>query len=159
MVHTAWEQLPQRFATIELDAFVVMPNHFHAVVHVGTPLVGALPMEDALGPVAQTDRAPTRGAPTNPTLGQILGAFKSLTTNEYRRGVRDHGWPPYPGRLWQRNYYEHIIRTEESLVQIQDYLLLNPQRWEWDAENPERRGEDDFDRWLAQLARRPERNP
>ena len=129
-----------------------MPNHFHAiVVIVGAPLVGALPPPDVPGPVAQPDRAPTRGAPTSPALGHVVGAFKSLTTAEYGRGVRDLGWPPFHGRLWQRNYYEHIIRSEESLEQIRDYILMNPQRWEWDRENPERRQEDDFHRWLARF--------
>jgi putative transposase len=156
MVQRAWDQLPQRFTSLELDASVVMPNHFHAIiVFVGAPLVGALP--DDVPPLvdasdsARPDRAPTRGAPTTATLGAVVGAFKSLTTNEYGRGVRDLGWPPFQGRLWQRNYYEHIIRSEESLVQIRDYIFMNPQRWEWDSENPDRRQEDDFDRWLAQF--------
>jgi REP element-mobilizing transposase RayT len=156
MIQPAWDQLPQRFARLELDASVVMPNHFHAsIVLVGAPLVGALPddvppLVDASDP-AQPDRAPTRGAPTRTTLGEVVGAFKSLTTNQYGRGVRDLGWPPFQGRFWQRNYYEHIIHSEESLVQIRDYIFMNPQRWQWDSENPDRRQEDDFDPWLAQF--------
>lgn len=66
--------MPQRFPTIELDAHIVMPNHFHAIVVIAAPLVGA------------PDRAEAsiRDAPTaNPSLGDVIGAFKSVTTNEY----------------------------------------------------------------------------
>jgi hypothetical protein len=71
-------------------------------------------------------------------LPDVVHRFKSLATARYRQGVAQNRWPPFPGRLWQRNYYEHIIRGEESLVQIQDYIILNPTRWELDRENPER---------------------
>ena len=52
-----------------------------------------------------------------------------MTTNAYIRGVRDHDWPPFPGRLWQRNYYEHIIRSETTIDAIREYLHTNPLRW------------------------------
>jgi len=139
MVQASWEQLPQRFP-IELDAYVVMPNHFHAIVIiVGAPLVGA---PDRAG----TRRAGTRPAPT--MLGDIIGAFKSITTNECIRGVREFNWPHFDKRLWQRNYYEHVIRNEEALNRIREYILNNPLRWMLDRENPECQGEDEFDRWL-----------
>jgi hypothetical protein len=57
--------------------------------------------------------------------------------------------------LWQRSYYEHVIRTEESLSRIREYIATNPLRWQLDWENPERQGEDEFDRWLATFKRRP----
>jgi len=59
-------------------------------------------------------RTGTRPAPTG--LGNIVGAFKSITTPEYIRGVKQHGWAPFPGKLWQRNYYEHIIRNENKYL-------------------------------------------
>jgi len=86
-----------------------------------------------------------------PYLGDIIGAFKSMTTNEYIRGVRQFRWTPFPGRLWQRNYYEHIIRNEDELNRIRGYIVDNPLRWHLDRENPERVGEDEFDRWLDNL--------
>ncbi|MFH1090911.1 MAG: hypothetical protein V1742_05005, partial [Pseudomonadota bacterium] len=58
------------------------------------------------------------------------------TTKEYIRGVREDGWPPFPGRLWQRNYYEHVIRTDEEFNRICEYILANPLLWEMDRENP-----------------------
>ena len=59
-----------------------------------------------------------------------------MTTNEYIRGVKISGWPPFAGKLWQRNYYEHIIRNEESLNRIREYIANNPLQWELDRENP-----------------------
>ena len=62
--------------------------------------------------------------------------FKTMTTNEYMRGIKTFGWTPFRGRLWQRNYYEHIVRDEVSLNRIRQYILDNPARWEFDRENP-----------------------
>lgn len=92
---------------------------------------------------------------TGPTIGQIVGAFKSLTTIEYIRGVRQHGWPGFDKHLWQRNYHEHIVRDEPSLNRIREYIATNPERWEFDRENPERRAEDAFDGWLRSQGERP----
>ena len=69
-------------------------------------------------------------------LGDVVGAYKSLATVEYVRGAEGLGWPPFPGRLWQRNYYEHIVRNDESLRRIRRYVLDNPARWSFDRENP-----------------------
>jgi REP element-mobilizing transposase RayT len=65
-----------------------------------------------------------------------------MTTNEYIRGVKQSGWPPFRGRLWQRNYYEHIIRNDQSLHCIRQYIAENPLRWHLDRENPDRTGID-----------------
>jgi hypothetical protein len=59
-----------------------------------------------------------------------------MTTNEYMRGVKTLGWPAFRGRLWQRSYYEHIIRHEKSLNRIRQYILDNPAHWDADRENP-----------------------
>jgi REP element-mobilizing transposase RayT len=62
--------------------------------------------------------------------------FKTMTTNAYIRGVRQSNWPPYPGRLWQRIYYERIIRNEDELTAIREYIRQNPMKWADDEENP-----------------------
>ena len=72
-----------------------------------------------------------------PTVGDVVGAFKSLTTVLYIHGVKQSGWPAFRGRLWQRNFHEHIIRNEESLNRIRQYILNNPACWESDEENPQ----------------------
>ena len=134
MVQEVWWGLSQRFAGVEVGSMVVMPNHLHGVIAlyepVGAPLVGA----QSRGNRATVDnRATTRVAPT---LGSVVGAFKSLTTVEYVRGVRARGWAPFRGRLWQRNYYEHIVRGDKSLERIEQYILDNPANWYLDKENP-----------------------
>jgi REP element-mobilizing transposase RayT len=74
------------------------------------------------------------GAPAR--LGDVVGAFKSLATIGYIDGVKTEGWPAARGRLWQRNYYEHVIRDEGALNRIRRYVDDNPARWEFDDENP-----------------------
>jgi REP element-mobilizing transposase RayT len=136
MVSTEWDALLGRFPGVDLDAFVVMPNHIHGIivfatrVSVGAPLVGA----QGVAPNRVIDnRATTRVAPT---LGDVVGAFKSRVTVEYTRGVKTKGWPTFRRRLWQRNFYEHIIRNEASLNHIRQYILDNPARWAFDRDNP-----------------------
>ncbi len=150
MILAEWEKLPQRFNNIELHEFVVMPNHFHGIVEiitpVGAPLVGAQISgahddvnNDAAhagdGPAANVG-APTRGAPTEGpmrvTVGEMMGAFKSITTLEYINGANNLDWEPFAGKLWQRNFYEHIIRNEISYYKIFDYIINNPARWKDD---------------------------
>jgi REP element-mobilizing transposase RayT len=115
MIETVWRELPRRFSRIDVDSAIVMPNHFHGIVLVGAPLVGAL----GVGQMDR-DRATTRVAPTG--LGAVIGAFKSITTNAYIRGVGHSGWCSFERRLWQRGYYEHIIRNDASLNRIRWYI-------------------------------------
>jgi len=124
MVETEWLKLHERFNNIELHEFVVMPNHFHAILEtVGATLV-----------VAQNDVETQNGqpqgiAPTSKTIGNMVGAFQSIVTVEYIRGVKTLGWQPFNGKLWQRNYYEHIIRNEQSHQTISKYIINNPSKW------------------------------
>jgi putative transposase len=70
------------------------------------------------------------------TIGDAMDWFKTMTTNEYIRGVKTWGWEPFNGKLWQRNYYEHIIRTDESYQRIANYIENNPANWDRDSLNP-----------------------
>jgi len=89
-------------------------------------------------PAQNGDGATTSGATTRvaPTVGDIVGAFKSITTVRYIHGVKHYGWLPFRGRLWQRNYFEQIIRNDETLNRIREYILNNPLQWALDRENP-----------------------
>jgi REP element-mobilizing transposase RayT len=69
-------------------------------------------------------------------LPDVVHRFKTLTTKRYADGVKQSGWTPFSGRVWQRNYYEHIIRNEESLNRIRQYILDNPAKWAMDRNNP-----------------------
>jgi len=143
MVSDVWCALPDRFPTVALDAFVIMPNHIHGVIVINdeaTPIndkdvVGA-GLVPALDVVPVNERATTRVAPT---LGDVIGAYKSVGTVQYTRAVNTHGWMPFHRRLWQRNYYEHVIRNAESLSHIRRYILDNPQRWHEDRYNTNER--------------------
>ncbi|MGB9853103.1 MAG: transposase, partial [Candidatus Kapaibacteriota bacterium] len=62
-------------------------------------------------------------------LHKIVQWFKTMTTNEYIRNVKNNGWEPFDKKLWQRNYYEHIIRNEKELNKIREYIINNPLNW------------------------------
>jgi len=149
-VTDGWESLPGRFQNLDLDSFVIMPNHVHGII--------VLSGRETERAIDGTGRATTRVAPTvldgfemndrtdkpagaplvgaQASLGDAIGAFKSMTNVEYIRGVRSKGWPTFPGKIWQRNYYEHIVRNEESLSRIRDYITNNPREWLNDENNP-----------------------
>ncbi|MFA5874252.1 MAG: transposase [Anaerolineales bacterium] len=129
MINKIWLSLSERFPKIEVDTFQLMPNHFHGIlmVHdVGATLVVAPDL------LIAPDRAGTRPAPT---IGKMIGAFKSITTHEYILGVNAHGWVPFNQRFWQRNYYEHIIRNQAAHERIANYIFSNPANWGDDEEN------------------------
>jgi REP element-mobilizing transposase RayT len=222
IITSAWLGMESRFPQVQLDEFVIMPNHFHAIISVGATLVVAPDMvtreqgvgatlvvahdvvahevvapdvvapeqgvgatlvvahdvvahevvapdvvareqgvgatlvvaHDVVAPeqgvgatlvvahevVAPEQRAGTSPAPTNAivktTLGDIVGAFKSIATHEYILAVRRGNLPPFAGKIWQRNYYEHIIRNERDWERIRQYIRENPARWAEDMENP-----------------------
>ena len=122
MIQSVWDELPQHYPGMDVDAFVVMPNHIHGIILLTPDKTGQ----------------PQGVAPTM-SLMDVVHRFKSLTTARYRQGVVQRRWQPFPGRLWQRNYYEHIIRHEEALNRAREYIVLNPLRWYLDRENPENR--------------------
>ncbi len=147
MVRRVWDGIPDRFPSVEMDAFVVMPNHVHGVIFihqphtpsVGASLVGALTTGDVLTTGdARNDTKATTGV--SPALGDVVGAYKSLTTLDYGKGVRETDWPPFHKRLWQRDYYERIIRNESETALAREYIANNPMKWELDRENPARTG-------------------
>ena len=109
MVSVEWLALSARFPSIILDEFVVMPNHFHGIINISPD------------------------AADNPTLGKIIGAFKSIVNNNYITGVENQCWTPFDKRLWQRNYYEHIVRDDFALQKIQQYIRDNPLTWQTDS--------------------------
>lgn len=130
MLQSQWEALPERFAHVELDEYVVMLYHFHGILVIKSE-------------GATTKRATTRAAPTNnnahgddPALGDIIGAWKSIVTDEYIRGVRQLDWEAFCRKLWQRNYWEHIVRDEPDLNRIREYIICNPGKWESDENHP-----------------------
>lgn len=118
MVHAVWREIPQHCPAYEIDEFIVMPDHIHGVVF-------ARDVEDAR---YHDYRAAARGErPSNrATLFDFMHRLKSLTTARYRHGVEQEGWPRFDGRVWQREYYEHIVRYGGDLERIRAYIRDNP---------------------------------
>lgn len=130
MVENKWLKLPERFKNIQLHEYVVMPNHFHAILEiVGATLVVAQNDNDVQIEMDTQKGQPKGIAPTGKTVGDMVGAFQSIVTVEYIRGVKTLGWTPFNGKLWQRNYYEHIIRNEKSYLTISNYIINNAEKW------------------------------
>lgn len=149
---TMWQRIPRHFPHVELDEWVVMPNHIHGIIVI----------MDAVGATHSTNAASTAEAgsqyvtpssakrasgnaspipassmppigPPSGSLGAIVGNFRSVTARRINRVRKTPGV-----RVWQRNYYEHIIRNERALDGIRQYIRDNPARWAEDRENPNR---------------------
>ncbi len=160
IVQAEWQRLAERFPTIRLDAFAVMPNHVHGIITiVGVALAAARAMarsgdaalavargadpaggDDGGNPVA-TPSGPAVGraaARAAPTLGAIVGAFKSLSDRRCRQVFA----MAHPGRrfghLWQRNYHDHIVADAGELDRIRRYIRVNVDRWTTDGDDPAR---------------------
>jgi len=121
---------------------MVMPNHIHGIVIIRpeTPTVGAPPRARPSDSGQARGPAPTSNETANDrvetSLSDLVHRFKTLTTKRYVDGVKQAAWPEFPARLWQRNYYEHIIRNEPDLSRIREYIVNNPLQWHLDRENP-----------------------
>lgn len=123
--------IPNHFNNAELDEFVVMPNHLHAII--------VLRDSDGRGAI---NRAPTKGGfagNNNPmgkhSLGEVIRWYKGRCAFEIHKINSVFSWQP--------DYYEHIIRNEQSLQRIREYIQNNPMQWELDVENPRREKHDD----------------
>jgi putative transposase len=130
-VEACWRRLPRHFVGIELDACVVMPNHLHGVIIIG----GSAALEGTDQWLAADELGGPSTHGTRPgSLGAIVQNFKSVSTRRVNQMNGTHG-PP----LWQRNYYERVIRNERELNNVREYIEENPSRWQFDEENPDNR--------------------
>jgi REP element-mobilizing transposase RayT len=112
-VRAVWEEIPAFYPGVGIDHFIVMPDHFHGIiVLLSTIIVGAV----GAGPRAC------------PNLPDVIRRFKTKKTKRYYDGVKGSGLPAIRGRLWQRNYYERIVRNQRALDRIRQYIDQNPQR-------------------------------
>ncbi len=141
IVQAHWHDLSSRYPSIDLDAFVVMPDHIHGIIvlndhpaHTTVPIGNGHPTHTTV-PDGRDGACPIRPPTLNPvrppTLSEIIGAYKSLSTRAInaQRGT--------PGaRIWQRGFYEHVIRNEVALAKIREYIGNNPMQWALDHGNP-----------------------
>jgi REP element-mobilizing transposase RayT len=164
-----WLRIPRHFPHVQLDAWVVMPNHVHGILVITGDTCRGEASPETLSPTnpmvsggtGSAEQAvaedasplPQRRAGLAPgSLGAIVGNFKSVTA---RRINRLRGTPGAP--VWQRNYYEHVVRDERALNAIRQYIADNPARWAWDTYNPAATGPDPQAAELWRLLQEPTR--
>jgi len=109
-------ELENKFKNIELNEYIIMPNHIHLIIFI---MVGANLYVCPIG------------------IQRIIQWLKTMTTNECIRNVKQNDWKRFDRKLWQKNYYDRIIRNEKELDKIRKYILENPLKWELDKNNPE----------------------
>jgi REP element-mobilizing transposase RayT len=120
-VQSVWQDLPTHYPNLDIDAFIVMPDHFHGIVVI-QPSVGAI--QESPLPMTQSER---RGM----TLPKLVGRFKMQTAKIINASATTPGQP-----LWQRNYWERILRDDRECAAVRRYIRENPQRWQARAEAP-----------------------
>jgi REP element-mobilizing transposase RayT len=133
IVERCWLEIPDHHPMVQLDEWVIMPNHLHAIVVLADDRV-----HDCRGEVTSPNREGAETAPLRKrTLGQVVAYFKYQTAKAINQARSTPG-----ASVWQRNYYEHVIRNEDDLTQIRQYILDNPVQWDRDEENPDRKTND-----------------
>jgi REP element-mobilizing transposase RayT len=129
MIEKWCNDLHQKFHEISIHEYIVMPNHFHVIIENHDKTSVGADLCVCPNDVASTI---TQGGHTGPPLHTVIQWFKTMTTNEYIRGIKNDGWMPFEKRLWQRNYYEHIIRNYDDYQRIAKYITNNPRTWKDD---------------------------
>ncbi len=138
IVRKCWDDMPEHFSGVEIDQHVIMPNHFHGIVSIvgaGSPRPG-LARNVIKNQIINCGETPeNQGGETPPlrgvTLGQIVGYFKYQSTKLINQQRNNPGAP-----VWQRNYYERVIRDEAEWHAIRQYMIDNPIKWAEDENHP-----------------------
>ncbi len=133
IVEATWHDLPNHISGIELDKFIVMPNHIHgiiAIVGAGSKPARAACVHNSIKLVSK----PAHTRSTNTALSEIVRQLKTFSARRINKTRKQ----PMP--VWQRNYYEHVIRDELSFNRIREYIINNPLQWEFDENNPANKG-------------------
>ncbi|MBT1072789.1 transposase [Geobacter chapellei] len=143
-VDACWQSIANHFPNVQLDEFVIMPNHFHGIMNI-VGHVGAKQGSSASpgfgiegnnvgncnkGEAGEAIASPLRDGTVSGSLGAVIQNFKSISTRKINKIRNNPGCP-----VWQRNYYEHIIRSESDLTNIRQYIANNPLKWDMDDNN------------------------
>ena len=144
LVMKCWETIPGHFPHVRTDEFIIMPNHVHGIVFVNNCRGEVSSPDSIIIKSTQQGGEPSGGAGTSEgveapplrkiTLGRIVAYFKYQTAKQINQNRNTPGTP-----VWQRNYYEHIIRDEKELQAIREYIRYNPLNWDEDEEKPKGR--------------------
>lgn len=132
-------ELKNKYPDIDFGEYVVMPNHFHCIIETVTRNDGSGRVVEKGGhgdrdkqPQRTSDKYGPDNQQFNATIGRMLDWFKTMSTNDYIRGVKTFNWQRFDSKLWQRNYWEHIIRDQQSYENISGYIVDNPAKWKDD---------------------------
>ena len=144
IAYNEWAALQERFPNFDLDVFQIMPNHMHGIIVIthnmartDGPNIPHIPVREPLAVCQNIQNgeilavSPTCDDTSNLiTVGAIVGAYKSIVNNKCLDLCKAQNTKM--GKLWQRNYYEHIIRNERAYSNISKYILENPIKWDGD---------------------------
>ena len=133
IVNECWREIPVHFPGVELPIHVVMPNHLHGVLVFHTRARHAVPLQIDLGAASLASDVEAFGTPRERSIPTVVRSFKAAVTKRARQVLRRPNL-----EVWQRGYYEHLIRDHEDFQNTWDYIRWNPQRWEFDEENMRR---------------------
>ncbi|MCF7836435.1 transposase [Candidatus Gracilibacteria bacterium] len=126
IVVKCWQEIPTHFPDTKLDEFVVMPNHIHGIVRIGNSING---VENAVNlENADVGNGHARSSSKKSNLSAILGSFKSAASKEIHQKIR-------MDFAWQKSFHDHIIRDDEELNLIREYISSNPENWAKDKNN------------------------
>jgi REP element-mobilizing transposase RayT len=128
-VNECWKDLPDHYGQVLLDEFVAMPNHVHGIIILNDNTVGA---GFKPAPTIDNHDIQHRNSFKHHGLPEIIRAFKTFSARRINQARNTPGIP-----VWQRNYYEHVIRNEEDLNKVREYISTNPAGWDKDEENPD----------------------
>ena len=146
-------EMEKKFKNISIDEYIIMPNHMHLIISINkigkiNKIVGADLCVCPNKPKCSNNIIinPTiliildiMGGHTGPPLYKVVQWFKTMTTNEYIKGVRNKFYPAFNKRIWQRNYYEKIIRNESEFIKFSEYIINNPANWANDRNNADKK--------------------
>jgi putative transposase len=127
-----WRMLPVRFSMVSLDEYFIMPNHLHGIM-----VINESDQSQQRDAGKRVGARPTPTVPKTPTLGMIVGSFKSMLVKDVLAYIKENRLDMI-GKIWQRNYFERVIRNERDLENIRTYIRNNPVNWDQDDENPKR---------------------
>jgi len=131
MVENTWRELPNKYKGVHIDEYMIMPNHIHGIISIAS----SDDNDHTICVGANLCVRPHNNGPTHrsaPTLGEIVRWFKTMTTNYYIQGVKNNNWKSFEKKLWQRNYYDHVVRDDVELNKIREYIQNNPANWDND---------------------------
>jgi putative transposase len=128
LVQACWLEIPEHFSHASIKEFVVMPNHLHGIVSLTVGARYIVPLDQRTRTPEAFERPVTGSIPT------IVRTFKAAVSREARKvlGLDGHA-------IWQRNYFECVLRDGGEYKNASRYILENPMRWGWDRENPQSR--------------------